>query len=245
MRVVMSRFGARSFGFPAVIEAFEHLDLADLRGVGLCRRVKVQLAVFHQLKARRPGNRLGGRENGEDAVGRHRRHPGQSCACRRRLRRCCPAVGGHRHHARHAGLPGDHPPQDRVGGAFQILSHFLLPVFGGSCLLPVFCLAQGRFDAPARTMDVVYRSAHVEHNAVRHLRSGRAVLLPQSNCYAAPDISVRRLNETPPMRRHKASGLKRLYGDWNRFQVQPFSSWPSSRLDRRISGPPIHAQVPR
>src|ERR1700722_2581301 len=56
-----------------VVEAVDDLELANLRGVGLCRRVEVQLAVFHQLKARRAGNRLGGRENREDAVGGHRR----------------------------------------------------------------------------------------------------------------------------------------------------------------------------
>jgi len=70
MRVVTLRFGGRSLGLPLSSKALDHLQLADGRRIGLCRSVEVELA-FHQLQARRPGDRFGGREDRKDAIGRH------------------------------------------------------------------------------------------------------------------------------------------------------------------------------
>jgi hypothetical protein len=110
-----------------LIEAVEDLDLADLRGVGLRRRVEVQLAVFHQLQARRAGDRLGGREDGEDAVGGHRGAGAGLAHAECALIDVRVAVRCDRHDARHAGGGIDRLVEYGVGGCLDGLNHAFLP----------------------------------------------------------------------------------------------------------------------
>ena len=81
--------GRAQLGLAVRVEALQHLQLADLRRVGLGRRVEIELAVLDQLQARRAGDRLGRREDREHACRASCRHRRPACACRRRPRRCC------------------------------------------------------------------------------------------------------------------------------------------------------------
>ena len=52
------------------IEALQHLDLGELRTVGVDRRVKVEAALFHQLQRGHRDDHLGHRHDGELGAGR-------------------------------------------------------------------------------------------------------------------------------------------------------------------------------
>ena len=119
MRVVMSRLGARSFGSPAVVEALDDLQLADVGRVVLSRRVEVELALLDELQDRRAGDRLGRREDGEDSVGRHVAVPVEPPLAGGALVDVAIAVGDHRDHAGNPRVRADDAIQNGVPAAFN------------------------------------------------------------------------------------------------------------------------------
>ena len=130
MRVVMSRFGARRRGSPPALEAFDHLKLADVGRVVLGGRVEVELAFLDELQRRRAGDRLGGREDRKDRVGRHVGVAIEPAFAGGAFVDVALAVGRHGDDAGHARLGRHDAVQDRVGCRFEVF-HCLFP--------PCFC----------------------------------------------------------------------------------------------------------
>src|SRR5208337_4755413 len=59
-------------GLTVLVEAFEHLQLANLWGVAFRGRVEIEHALLDELQDNGSGDRLGAGEERKDAVGRHR-----------------------------------------------------------------------------------------------------------------------------------------------------------------------------
>jgi len=105
------------------VEAFDHLQLADLGDVGLGGRVEVKFALFDELQRRRAGDRLGGREDREHGVGRHVRVAVQPALASGTFVDVALGVGDHRHHAGHARLGRYDAVQDRVRRRLEVGRH--------------------------------------------------------------------------------------------------------------------------
>ena len=64
MRVVMSRFGCPQSRLAGIVETLDDLEkLAEVRNIGPCGRVEIELALLDELQSRRTGDRLGGRKD--------------------------------------------------------------------------------------------------------------------------------------------------------------------------------------
>ena len=110
-------------GLSLSIETLEHLQLADVRGIDLGRRIELEPAVLDQLQRGGTGDRLGGREDGEHGVGRHVGIPADHALARGPFVDVPVPIGRDRDHAGHAGTSRGHLAQNAIDGALQTVSH--------------------------------------------------------------------------------------------------------------------------
>ena len=115
-----------------VVEAVDHLQLADRRRILLGRRVEIEPAVLDQLQANGAGNRFRGRKDGADAVGGHVDIAAEPALAHGAFVDIAVPVGRDRCHARHAGRGTDGLVQDRIAGGLKITHGGSPPVSPGA-----------------------------------------------------------------------------------------------------------------
>ena len=91
-------------GLSLSIETLEHLQLADVRGIDLGRRIELEPAILDQLQRGGAGDRLGGRKDGEHGVGRHVGVAALHALAGRAIVDVFGTIGRDRDHAGDAGL---------------------------------------------------------------------------------------------------------------------------------------------
>ena len=101
------------------VEAVDDLELADVGRVFLGRRVEIELALLDALQDRRAGDRLGGGEDREDAVGRHVGVLAHDALARRAFVDVFVLVGHHGDDAGYARVRGGDAIENGVEGRFQ------------------------------------------------------------------------------------------------------------------------------
>ncbi len=109
-----------------IVETLDDLQLAEVRNIGPCGRVEIELALLDELQSRRTGDRLGGRKDRKDAVGRHRVVFAEGAFSGCALVDDALAVRGHGDDARNAGSARHNAIEDGVRRGGKLADHCFL-----------------------------------------------------------------------------------------------------------------------